>query len=817
MSSVQIPGWLLHLHELLQKMHLPIRQVLSTDEVLEVVLEGPPKVIVEVRPKETDAPYALATQRAHILYRGPKDLPDTVRRAVDITMKVMQRLEPRLPQNRPGVAWIGEVEEDRFEALMRRFRFVNLDRSVVAGREEIQVIARITSRCNQRCPFCSAPIVRDPSSEAVFSLIDYVGTRFSQAQLVLTGGEPTLERDFEKFLAHALGMPGISSVQVQTNAVTLASSLPAYPLDPRLVFFVSLHAIEDAIYDRCTGTKGQLKLALLGLTNLLSNGHRVVVNTVVNSTNIAHLVTLVRELACRFTKAPALHFSILLCPPHRPHAPEFLVRYSEVVAAVEEAAREAERLGIPIDPLVSSTHASLPFCLVPDKYRFEKRAVISETETGYEDFSRTFVKSAGCRECLYSSSCIGLPVPYARRFGFDELTPVTSHSRPTKEEPAWAFRLRSLLIGKPDLVTTLGDVLPEVRSSPIPCALPWTRLELHDGGTFGPCCADYMADRYFVPSGANIESLWKSDVLVSFRQALTSSGHPPTCRTSCPVLSGRTDLPGHVPVRGGDHEVVEEQIKRARALIEGRCELDVGPLYICFNATSYCNYDCLMCHCGEEGSLDDERPASFYSGLEPFIRRGVRIEVNGGEPFASPVFRAFVEEQSKIKREPFLSVTTNGSLITSDWLKRLKTPPFHSLIVSLNAATEKTYLEVNRGIGWTNIRRNIEALLSLRQQGGIPGGLTWSMVIIKHNLHEVEAFAEMAIEDGVDPRFLLPVRNRNGQSIMTDPDAMRAAYNSLLRVASMLEGRGRTKAARDARAIASVLKNRLEMGIFNPL
>ena len=93
---------------------------------------------------------------------------------------------------------------------------------------------------------------------------------------------------------------------------------------------------------------------------------------------------------------------------------------------LEASAATASRLGFPVDPLVSSTHASIPLCLVDREQRLSSRhrpKILAE-ETGYEDFSRPWVKAASCRSCAVAEHCLGVPTPYATRFGFSELQPI---------------------------------------------------------------------------------------------------------------------------------------------------------------------------------------------------------------------------------------------------------------------------------------------------------------------------------------------------------------------------------------------------------
>jgi len=308
-----------------------------------------------------------------------------------------------------------------------------VEERVVPGEEipHIEILVRMTTRCNQNCPFCSAPPEReDPTDDEVLSLVDRVLESGRCALFSLTGGEPTLRNDLPQILQRALASPKITELQVQTNAVMLAQPerLDGYPDDPRLRFFISLHATEDAIYDRMTGSTGQFPRAVEGIRNIVSRGYPVILNCVVNRDNVDHLNDLVSSIPELFPGSePTLHFSVTMCPEHREKAPDVLVPYSELAPKLLAAVETARQVGVEHAPLQSSTHASIPACLVPQAASQEPpshRPKLGEHETGYEDLDKLWVKAARCRDCRMDPWCLGLPRPYVRRFGLDELKPL---------------------------------------------------------------------------------------------------------------------------------------------------------------------------------------------------------------------------------------------------------------------------------------------------------------------------------------------------------------------------------------------------------
>lgn len=812
------PAWTGRLADLLRKAGVPVGRVSAADGELAIELRNEADstaATVRVVPGHAGGPNYKATDRFGYRYKAPGPETPALMRQIDLVIAILVRLESRLPDD-----WTRAGDPGTTRSFAHRFPFASIDRSVGDdGRVEDQILVRLTSRCNQDCPFCSAPDCAEPDDDALAACIETAATEFPGCLLTLTGGEPTLRRGWDGVLARALALPGVGGVQVQTNAVTLAKSGVAaqVPADPRLLWFVSLHAIDEALYDRITRTQGQLPRALDGLRALLAAGHRVIVNAVVGSANAAHLADLATRLPglLQGLPLPQLHVSVLMCPPHRPASDEWLIPYEELVPLLERAVDAAAVSGLPMAPLVASTHASIPPCFVsPDqRARMHRRPVLSADETGYEDSSRPWVKSRVCRSCEADAACLGVPAPYARRFGLAGLRPFGTPA----SEATWQDRARAMLVGRPQSQARLADLVPPGTLPPIPCTRPWTRVELHDGGTFGPCCADYMTGRHFVPEGASPADLWGADLLREYRAQMLSGGHLAGCRTTCPVLQGRQETPDRLVLRGGSPLEVENRIRMAEAIVEGRLDIDHTPVSVGVPVTSFCNYDCLMCGCGERGTLDDQRTADFWAGLDPWLADGADLDVNGGEPLASPMFREWLETLAARDQAPVVGLVTNGSLLTPEWLASLPRLPFRAVTVSLNAATPETYLTVNRGVPWARLRRNLDALLAARRDGRLVAEVTYSMVILKANQHEVVAFAELGLADGVAVRYLLPQRDRNAQSILTSAETMAAAEDGLRRAVALLRASDLQRWADDAEVQADILAQRRVAGLLEPI
>lgn len=427
-----------------------------------------------------------------------------------------------------------------------------------------------------------------------------------------------------------------------------------------------------------------------------------------------------------------------------------------------------------------------------------------------------------CGGCALRAACGGVSRGHAARFSTDDLAPfgLPPGVDAAPEAPArapWDSRLWWLLADRPAAAVALREVLPPDALPDVPCVLPWTRLEIHEGGTHGPCCADYLQAPGRAPTDTPLDALWHGPPMRAVRQAMADGRPTRTCRPTCPVLVGGTDLPGDLVLRGGPAATVAVAIARVRDLLAMRAVPEAPPAALCFAATSFCNYDCVMCDCGRRGTLDDQPDDAFFARAAGWAARGVELEVNGGEPLASPRFLAFLDRLAGDGVRPApVGLVTNGSLLTPDRIDRWA-PILRGVVVSLNAADAPTYRAINRGAPWAVVRAHLDHLLRTRREGRFTGGLSYSMVVLRANLEQVPAFVELALRDDVDARFLLPQGDRDGQSVMTAPGPATRAADLLEAAAARLDDAGRVRPARAAAALARVLRDRVARNVFDPL
>ncbi|MBM4387223.1 MAG: radical SAM protein, partial [Deltaproteobacteria bacterium] len=416
------PQWVGRLFGILKVYNLPVGEMVASGGVLKINLAGSgEKLDLEVLPGAMSAAGYARTAKYTVRFRGEGNLNRTQSLWLDLFLRIIRKMEAELPDDFNESVGIGLEKETPARMLTRLFPFCSVESFEPPSVIPAEILVRYTFECNQECPFCSSPLpVKEPSDEMLLRCFNIVAENIPGSLVTLTGGEPTLRKNLSAHVDYLLNLKDISYVKVQTNAVGFSSDKRALEFQPskRLQFFISLHSLEEEIYDLCTGTKGQMHKAIKGILNLHEKGHWIVLNIVLNRYNIDGLPGYIASVRRTFPEdaVSELHFSILMCPEHRSDAPDFLAPYGHIVSKLEEAAVIAEDSGLKIASLLGSSHASIPPCFLAEKFRSRAGLfpVQNVDETGYEDFSRLWVKADSCRQCREDRYCLGLPGPYAR-------------------------------------------------------------------------------------------------------------------------------------------------------------------------------------------------------------------------------------------------------------------------------------------------------------------------------------------------------------------------------------------------------------------
>ena len=172
------------------------------------------------------------------------------------------------------------------------------------------------------------------------------------------------------------------------------------------------------------------------------------------------------------------------------------------------------------------------------------------------------------------------------------------------------------------------------------------------------------------------------------------------------------------------------------------------PLNLELDVINTCNLRCTMC----VFSLPDRerlRPMPidlprFQAIADDVFPVCHRVSLSyGTEPLLHPQFAGLLAILGRY-RVPRSYCNTNAQLLSEGLVDAMIEHGFHSLFVSIDAATGSTYESIRRGASWTRLRANL-AMLG-RRRARAQGSPTFStgFVVQERNLDEMAAFVELS-------------------------------------------------------------------------
>ncbi|HEY3497420.1 MAG TPA: radical SAM protein [Polyangiaceae bacterium] len=310
---------------------------------------------------------------------------------------------------------LGPKQVAEAAALARRLRALPVKvplgffRQLVQGVEPKVALVRTGFLCNQNCGMCwqDRDWGRYPSAQLTTWLEDLY--REGARSLIVSGGEPTLDKDLARHIAFAREL-GFAQVTLETNAIRLgqpgyAETLLAAGLSG---CFVSLHSADPSVSDAITRAPGTHEKTVAGVLRLLELGVPVKLNAVLSAEGLESMPGLPDFVATTF--GPRIQ-SLMISFPSDPFERELAARIvpdpaslRRVLPAVVTRARalglSLEGLNGPCGPPVCALGSPLPLTLAPVQ--------------GGVDFR---VHLPPCDGCGARPLCFGIPRGQAERFG----------------------------------------------------------------------------------------------------------------------------------------------------------------------------------------------------------------------------------------------------------------------------------------------------------------------------------------------------------------------------------------------------------------
>jgi len=121
----------------------------------------------------------------------------------------------------------------------------------------------------------------------------------------------------------------------------------------------------------------------------------------------------------------------------------------------------------------------------------------------------------------------------------------------------------------------------------------------------------------------------------------------------------------------------------------GLTTMETGvPLYVVFDVTNKCNLKCI--HCYSSTQSEESTTSDVYQIIDKLYEAGAGIiDFGGGEPLLRNDIFDILSYSKDIGL--YTSISTNGTLLNKDYIKRLKTLGIDHVCISLDGAKSETH------------------------------------------------------------------------------------------------------------------------------
>jgi len=280
--------------------------------------------------------------------------------------------------------------------------------------------------CNNSCKFC---VQGDKRKKFGDKTLDQIKKNIKDAKktckgLVLTGGEPTIRKDFLEIVSFAK-KTGFKLIQIQTNGRMFAYNNFCKQLIKAgaTEFSPALHGHIENLHDYLTGAQGSFKQVIQGIKNLKKLNQTVITNTVITKPNYRHLPQIAKLLSDLRVEQFQLAFVHALGSA-MDNFNSIVPRKSLIEPFVKKAMDVGTEAGI------NSMTEAIPFCFMCGYEKYIAENIIPDTEIyDYDvvinDFTKERqsvgkVKGEQCKKCKKNDVCEGPWREYPENFGWSE-------------------------------------------------------------------------------------------------------------------------------------------------------------------------------------------------------------------------------------------------------------------------------------------------------------------------------------------------------------------------------------------------------------
>jgi len=302
--------------------------------------------------------------------------------------------------------------------------------------------------------------------------------------------------------------------------------------------------------------------------------------------------------------------------------------------------------------------------------------------------------------------------------------------------------ITSEIINDPSQTRFFPD-LPEKRYY---CTKPFEQVQLLENGNMIPCCPPWV-NHYDIGNinEGSYEEIWNGEKAQEFRKSIIDGSFKYCNEKSCPHLAYKTGcVVSEDKLHTINHDIIRDDILNKKTI------LDHGPTEVQFCHDRSCNLSCPSCRrkiimiSGEKKrktlEMQDKLQAHYLHDAKHLVITG------SGDAFGSYIFRTFLQTvvSEQAPNLEFIEILTNGLLLKRYWhtLSPFAREKISRIMISIDAATEGTYLFNRRGGDWNLLHENLKFAQHLQSTKQIHS-FGCNMVVQNNNYREIKDFVKM--------------------------------------------------------------------------
>ncbi|MBW2655044.1 MAG: GTP 3',8-cyclase MoaA [Deltaproteobacteria bacterium] len=177
--------------------------------------------------------------------------------------------------------------------------------------------------------------------------------------------------------------------------------------------------------------------------------------------------------------------------------------------------------------------------------------------------------------------------------------------------------------------------------------------------------------------------------------------------------------------------------------------------YLRISVTDRCNFRCQYCIPASPFTVIEHKKIARYEELLRVTRLAcdlgiTKVRITGGEPFVRKNIFSFLEKLCAIKRLKDISITTNGSLLTREKIKKLTSLGIKRLNFSLDTLDPVKFAQITGRDRFQQVWESIHAAHEL----GISPVKINAVVLRGINDDEIEDLSALTLNDPFHIRFI---------------------------------------------------------------